>query len=176
MSDIVNAITERISGQCHCSYTARFIIDSQLFCDDNKLIYQAEFLGTSRITSNDIRSLTQEWVFSQPLLAINSQLYNLDTSCSVVVETPGRSSCDAFPPTTASTSLPEATLRSPSAFELAAVAGVAVILFVLGTVVVCLVVFFIVKRSKKTSDEDRDIRYEIQFDSKHVYGAVYLLI
>ena len=153
-SAITADVTEQLSERCRCSYTGSHIVGSQLFCDNNKLIYQAEFLETSGKTLNQIRSLIREWVFSQPSISINNKPYELDSSCSVVVETPGISSCYALQPTTGSTLIPEATPRPPSPFELAAVVGVGVILLLVSIVVIGLVTFF-VRRSRRKYDLNR---------------------
>ena len=138
---ITAAVTEQISERCRCSYTGSHIIDSQLFCDNNKLIYQAEFLETSGKSLNEIRTLIRGWMFSQPSISIYSMPYELDSSCSIVVETPGISSCK---PTTGST-------------QLAVDIGVGITLLlviIIGVVVIGLVIFF-VRRSKRKNDLNR---------------------
>ena len=152
MSAITNATTEQLSEQCQCSYTGSHIVSSQLFCDNNKLIYQAKFLETSGKTLNEISTLIQKWVLSQPFISINSKPYELDSSCSVFVDAPGISTC-ALQSTTASTLIPQATLRPPSPLELAAVVGVGIILLLLAIVVIGLVTFFI-RRSRKNLKYD----------------------
>lgn len=149
VSAIENSVTEQLSEQCQCSYTGSHIVSSQIFCDDNKLIYQAEFLETSRKTLDEIRTLIQKWVLSQPVISINSKPFELDSSCSVVVDTPGISSC-ALQPTTGSTLIPQATLSPPSPLEMAAVVGVGIILLLLALVVIGLVTFFIIRSRRKS--------------------------
>lgn len=160
MSDIANAMAEAISNLCQCIYTESFIFDGQLFCDDNRneIVYQAQFTGTVINTSEDIRNLTQEWVFLNPFLSINGQPYKLDSSCSVIVEVLGQSTCDSILPTTDYTSFPEATLRTApvaSPFELAAVVGVGIVVLLLVLLVIGLIAFVIARKTRKKYDVNR---------------------
>ena len=154
MSDIANSVTEQIVQKCQCHYVSSFIVDGQLLCDaaKNELSYQAQFLKTDRITSEKVRNLTQEWVLSRPLISLNGAHYQVDPSCSVVVETLGSISCDAlFLPTTGSPEPDSATYTpyAPSPFELASIIGVGVIIVLLTIVVICLVTFFVVRRRSR---------------------------
>ena len=127
MSDIIRSVAEEISRQCHCLYSVNFITSGILFCDDdrNQLAYQAELLPTANITSEDARSLTQRWVHTQPSILINSQIYELDSSCPVVVITFGKTTCEYYESTTESESESStvmiASSQSPSVYELASI-------------------------------------------------------
>ena len=161
-SDIANTITQQITARCQCPYTSSFIVDDRFICDDNQneLIYQGQFLGTSRRTSDEILGLVQDWVLTQPTVLINSQPYMLDSSCSVTVNNLGTSSCGS-----STTAIPtaNATPRTPSTYELAAIAGVGLILLLIVIVVICLTVYIVARRSKKKNnnqDTQGLIRYE----------------
>ena len=151
MSDIANTIAKQISNHCQCTYSASLITDGQLFCDDDpkKFIYQAQFLKVAERTPEEIHTLIQDWVLTKPSISINSQPYTLDSSCSVIVQTFGNSTCVTLSPTTRG-SEPAATPDTPSSFELATIAAVGLIWLLMLLVVVSLTVYFVVrKRSKK---------------------------
>ena len=149
MSDIASAIVEQISESCQCSYRSSLIIDSQLFCDDdqNKLIYQAQFLKFDRRNPNEIRGLLQDWVLTKPFVLISNKPYKFDSSCSVIVQTLGNSTC--IPSSTTGSTTVDATSYTPSSFELATIAVVGLILLLIILVVTSLTVYFVAKRSKK---------------------------
>lgn len=153
MTDIVNTITEQISQHCQCTYTSNLIINGQLFCDDdqNQLIYQAQFLKSSGKTPDEIRRLILYWVFTEPFILIDSQLYELDSSCSVIVQTLGNSTCVDPSSITVTIPKPEATPRIPSSFELATISGVAVLIII----VISLIVYIGVRRSRKKAREQQ---------------------
>ena len=155
MSDITRSVTEEISRQCQCLYSVGLITRRLLFCDNdrNQLVYQAELLPTANVTSEDARSLTQGWVHTQPSVLINNQTFKLDSSCPVVVKTLGETTCEYYESTTESESKSStvmiASSSSPSIYELASIVGVGLILLILVTVVICLVVYFVKRRSRK---------------------------
>ena len=128
----------------------------------------AELLPTANITSEDARSLTQRWVHTQPSILINSQIYDLDSSCPVVVITFGKTTCEYYESTTESESESStvmiASSRSPSVYELASIIGVGLILLILVTVVICLAVYFVKRKSRKysvTKHRDRYVLHQL---------------
>ena len=154
--NITRSVIEVISRQCQCLYSVSLVIGGILFCDDNRnqLIYQAKFLPMVNLSSEDARSLTQNWVHTQPSIVINSQPYKLDPSCPVVVKMFGKTTCEHYESTTESESESStvmiASSRSPSVYELASIVGVGLILLILVTVVIVLcVVVFIKRKSRK---------------------------
>ena len=86
---------------------------------------------------------------------INGQSYNLDSSCSVVVNTLGETACTSTPlSTTESASVPSTAVtsnesRSPTIYELVSVVGVGLVLFLVTITLICLIAFFIRRKSRK---------------------------
>ena len=151
-SDIVNTIIKQITQRCQCTYTSSLIINSQLFCDNdkNQLIYQAKLLKSSGKPPTEIRRIIHDWVFSdtEPSIVIDSHLCKLDSSCSVIVQTLGNSTCIDHSSTI------EATRQTPSSFEPATtIAGIALILVVIVIIVIFLAYYIGIRRSRKKTRE-----------------------
>ena len=94
MSAIAQLIAQRIVQGCQCQYSARFIVNGQLFCaSKNCAIYQAQFIPTDDKTALEVHNITQQWVLSGPTITINGLSYKVDPNCSTVVNKLGVSSC-----------------------------------------------------------------------------------
>jgi hypothetical protein len=119
-------------------------------------MYQAQFLKSSGKSPNEIRRLILDWVSTEPFIFIDSQSYELDSSCSVIVQTLGNSTCIDPSSTTRSTTIPEpeANPHTPISLELATSAGVAfILLLVIIVIVISLTVYIGVRRSRKRARE-----------------------
>ena len=136
ISDIARFISQQIAQLCQCQYSDSFIVDGQLFCTTkNNVIYQAKLLSTDGKTALEIRNITQLWLLSKPIIAIEEKFYQLDPFCSAVVKEFGVTSCDTVSST-------ESLSEPPSSFttiELASVIGVGVMLLLTTVLIVALV-------------------------------------
>ena len=93
--------------------------------------------------------MIHDWVFSdtEPSIVIDSHLCKLDSSCSVIVQTLGNSTCIDHSSTI------EATRQTPSSFEPATIAGIALILVIIVIIVIFLAYYFGIRRSRKKTRE-----------------------
>ena len=99
MSAIAQRIAQQIEQGCQCQYSARFIVNGQLFCaSKNSAIYQAQFIPMDDKTALEIRNITQQWVLSGPTITISGLSYNLkvDPNCSTVVNELGVFTCHNY--------------------------------------------------------------------------------
>ena len=94
------AISQQISQTCDCPYLESFIYGHRYFCNGNTamktVIYQARFLVIDGTTVEDIWDTIQNWVLTKLFIIIDGQRYQLDTSCSVVIQEVGDTSCNAI--------------------------------------------------------------------------------
>lgn len=85
-----------------------FIHSHGFFCNDNSaiqtIIYQARFVVVGGTTSQAIQSTIQNWVLTKSFITVDGQQYQLDTSCSIVIQEIGETSCDAIQPTSSADS------------------------------------------------------------------------
>ena len=134
-----------MSKLCQCQYSSSYIVDSQLFCtSNNDVIYQARLLSmTDQITALELRNFTQFWVLSKPMLMIEGKYYQLDSSCSVVVNKFRTTSCD-IPPSTEP--VPE-KFNVPN-YTLGTAIGLGIVLLLIIIVMIIVVIYFVRKRSK----------------------------
>ena len=114
-----------------------------MLCSDDKsqVIYQGQLVTTEGKSAEEIRNLTQEWVLTKPFVKIDNKLYQLDSYCSVAVDSEelGEIICDAIAPTESKAADVSSTL---TVLELASVIIMAILLIVVLTtcsIIVCLV-------------------------------------
>ena len=115
---------------------------------NDDVVYQAKFLPSVAKTALEIRNTTQLWILTKPIIAIDEKLYQVDPSCSVVVQQLGMTSCDSNPSTEAR--LPDQNPSfGKSVVELVAVIGAGVLLAVVIMLTIILILCCICRRNSK---------------------------
>ena len=147
ISDISSAVSNAVTQLCQCHYQPRFLVDGRLLCsvDKNEVIFQSQLLTTNNKTAEDIRNLTQQWVFTEPLLSINNKTYLLDPYCSIVLDELGDTLCDAISPTDSEADIDEAKRR----FTIYVLEIVSVAIFLLVLFATFAVIIYVIIRMQK---------------------------
>ena len=95
VSKIAQFIAQQIEQGCQSQYSANFIVNGQLFCASrNSAMYLAQLIPTDNKTALEIWNIVQQWVLSGPTITINGLSYKVDSSCSIVVNEVGVTSCN----------------------------------------------------------------------------------
>ena len=97
-------------------------------------------------TALELRNFTQRWVLSKPVVTIEGKSYQVDSSCSVVVNELGKTSCDILP---ASTDALPAQLDLPNYVIGTAAAAGAILMLIISVVTIVVICTVCKNRSKK---------------------------
>jgi hypothetical protein len=135
VSTIAQFIAQRIVQGCHCQYSPSFIVNGQLFCaSKDSAIYLAQLISTDGKTALEIRNVTQQWVLSGPTIVISGLSYQVDPSCSTVVNELGVTSCNTNNNNMVSDSQPRPNNQLPVITVSVSLAGV-MLLVCVGSVI-----------------------------------------
>ena len=147
-------IAQRLAQLCQCQYLSSSIVNSRLLCTaKNDALYQAKLLPSDTKSALEIRNMTQQWILTKPIIAINEQFYRVDPYCSVIVKELGMSSCDSVPSTEALSLLPEQNASfGKDIIELVGVIVAGILLVVVITMAVILVLCCVCRKKSKSYD------------------------
>ena len=145
-------IAQRLAQLCQCQYSSSSIVNSRLLCTaKNDAVYQAKLLPSDTKTALEIRNMTQQWILTKPIIAINERFYQVDPYCSIIVKELGMSSCDSVPSTEAL--LPEQNASfGKDIIELVGVIVAGILLVVVITMAVILVLCCVCRKKSKSYD------------------------
>ena len=151
-TEIANFITQEILKLCQCPYSSSYIVGGQLFCTSkDEVIYQARLLSmTEDKTALELRNYTQRWVLSKPVIMIKGKSYQLDSSCTVVVNELGTTSCD-IPRISTEPLSEKVTLPT---YVLGTAIGLGMVLLLIIIVITILLVLYFVRNKKRKSRLD----------------------
>ena len=94
-----------LNRRCFCSITPAYFGESRFICDEvardnERVIFQARLIGTTRTNSSQLLAYIQEWVSTGPHITVLGVQLDPDSTCSVYLESLGDTHCLPIPVST----------------------------------------------------------------------------
>ena len=139
LTDIANAVVQNINQLCQCGLSAEYITESAFQCFENseqQVTFRARLHGTAEVTSSQLIAYLGTFISqTHSTIAVQGLRLDVDSSCSIAINTFGDPGCATTTSTSESTTT-EAALPDNTAATIGGVVAVIVIAVVAVTVVI----------------------------------------
>ena len=164
-NDLKESIEENVNQRCDCNFIQDNIVESGFQCFDSNLqavTFRAALRGLSGVTSAELLAYTEDWVYSEATISVQSVRLEVDSDCPVTISSFSDSECGR------STPEPSSSLSAGGVAGLT-IAAVLVVVIALGIVTVLVIWYRRRLHGVRLKDQRNRMRY-VSYICGHVHA------